>query len=774
MTNGVVGLLGPNGAGKTTLMQMIATVTRPTSGHITFNGIDVAKNPDAIRRRLGYLPQDFGVYENLTAVEFLGYFAALKGVHDRKRIDAMLEMVNLHTVAKRTIGGFSGGMKQRLGIAQALINDPEIVIVDEPTAGLDPEERVRFRNVLADLGIGKLVILSTHIVSDVESIATHIAIMRSGGIVAYAAPEDLLRSAGGNVWEMVVRSDEFDELRRTAKVSGAVRKSDGVHVRLVSRETAPRRHRRRADARRRVPLRHERRTGRGVTEAVQRVAAIVRADFLIRFRRLSTLVIFLLLSFFAYFWIPDPATGRTLMQIGKARVLYNSAAIGMATATLATIFIGLVGFYVTSNAVQRDLNSRCGFVIASTTMKTREYIAGKFAGNLVFLATFVFGFMLVSMAMVLVRGEAPLQPLLFAKQYAILIPSSIVFVAALSIVFESIPFLSGRFGDVVYFFLWVSSLGVVATTLARGGGGVLRYVDFSGFGYFFEETLRTYHTDNMSIGQSPFDKSVPPRVIDGLHLTGGEWLSRISSTFTPLLLLGIALLFFHRFDPARVRAHTARNGKWMQRLNAIAKPFTYPLTMLTRSGGAVLADARVSIASVPLAAIAFIGITIATFAGGHDVLLIGFAPAAVFIADIASRERRAGTTALVYAAPRLRERFVFWKLGSSVVVATLILAAPVVHTALTRPASLVALLVGIAFVCAAATSLGIISSNPKTFVVLFLIYWYIVVNDKGQTAYFDFAGFYKTPPAWVTLIYAALACALVAAAEGVHRVRLRE
>ncbi|HEX7192763.1 MAG TPA: ABC transporter ATP-binding protein [Thermoanaerobaculia bacterium] len=236
MTNGVVGLLGPNGAGKTTLMQMIATVTRPTSGRITFNDIDVAKNPDAVRKRLGYLPQDFGVYENLTAIEFLGYFAALKGVHDRKRIDAMLEMVNLHTVAKRTIGGFSGGMKQRLGIAQALINDPEIVIVDEPTAGLDPEERVRFRNVLADLGIGKLVILSTHIVSDVESIATHIAIMRNGSVIAYAAPEDLLRGVGGNVWEMVVRSEEFDELRRTAKVSGAVRKSDGVHVRLVSRE----------------------------------------------------------------------------------------------------------------------------------------------------------------------------------------------------------------------------------------------------------------------------------------------------------------------------------------------------------------------------------------------------------------------------------------------------------------------------------------------------------------------------------------------------------
>ena len=511
-----------------------------------------------------------------------------------------------------------------------------------------------------------------------------------------------------------------------------------------------------------------------MNETFQRVAAIVRADFLIRFRRLSTLVIFLLLSFFAYIWIPDPSTGKTLMQIGKGRVLYNSAAIGMATAVLATIFIGLVGFYVTSNAVQRDLNSRCGFVIASTTMKTREYIFGKFAGNVVFLATFVCGFMLVSMAMVLVRGEAPLHPLIFAKQYAILVPSAIVFVAALSIVFESIPFLSGRFGDVVYFFFWVGSLGVVASSMEKGGGGFLRYFDFSAFGYLFEETLRTYHTKSMSIGQTTFDKSVPLRVIDGLHLGGDEWLTRLTSTLSPMLILGVALLFFHRFDPARVRARSGRNGKWMQRLNAIAKPFTFPLTMLTARGGAVLADARTSIASVPLAAIAFFAITIATLAGGSQVLLIGIAPAAVFIADIASRERRAGTTALVYAAPHIRERFVFWKLGTALVVTTLVLAAPIVSVALTRPASLAALVVGIVFLCAAATSLGVISSNPKTFIVLFLSYWYIVVNDKGQTPYFDFAGFFKTPPAWVTLIYAGLTVVFLAAAEVVHRFRLRD
>jgi ABC-type multidrug transport system ATPase subunit len=193
---GVLGLLGRNGAGKTTLMQMIATVTRPTAGRIFFRDEDVLARPDTLRRRLGYLPQDFGVYDNLTAFEFLSYFAALKGVRSKAKVQEMLEMVNLHGAANRAVGGFSGGMKQRLGIAQALVNDPDLVIVDEPTAGLDPEERVRFRNVLSELGEGRLVILSTHIVSDIESIATEIAVMKDGALIAMATPEALMRESG--------------------------------------------------------------------------------------------------------------------------------------------------------------------------------------------------------------------------------------------------------------------------------------------------------------------------------------------------------------------------------------------------------------------------------------------------------------------------------------------------------------------------------------------------------------------------------------------------
>lgn len=233
VSGGVLGLLGPNGAGKTTLMQMIATITRPTAGRILFRDHDLARDPERMRCVLGYLPQDFGVYENLTAHEFLAYFAALKGVHGSARVREMLEAVNLHHVAHRTIGGFSGGMKQRLGIAQALINDPEVVIVDEPTAGLDPEERVRFRNLLSDLGAGRLVILSTHIVSDIESIATEIAIMKHGRLVALATPEELLRRADGNVWEIIVSSEHFERFRGQLNVSNAVRRPDGVHVRTV-------------------------------------------------------------------------------------------------------------------------------------------------------------------------------------------------------------------------------------------------------------------------------------------------------------------------------------------------------------------------------------------------------------------------------------------------------------------------------------------------------------------------------------------------------------
>jgi ABC-2 type transport system ATP-binding protein len=230
---GVVGLIGHNGAGKTSLMQMIATLTKPSAGRIEFNGVDIAKRPEAIRTRLGFLPQDFGVYPHLTAREFLRYFAALKGVADGGRIQHLLELVNLHEHADRMAATFSGGMRQRLGIAQALLNDPDVLIVDEPTAGLDPGERLRFRHLLAEIGFEKLVIVSTHIVSDIENMAHQIAVMKTGKLIAFETPESILSSARGQVWEMSVDAPAYSELAASKKVLQAQREGDRYLLRLV-------------------------------------------------------------------------------------------------------------------------------------------------------------------------------------------------------------------------------------------------------------------------------------------------------------------------------------------------------------------------------------------------------------------------------------------------------------------------------------------------------------------------------------------------------------
>lgn len=238
---GVLGLLGPNGAGKSTLMRIAATVLPPTSGSVRWNGADVVRRPDAVRESLGYLPQDTGVYPNLNAREFLRYIAALKGMSGKRaeqRIGELLEQLNLTAAGNRALGGFSGGMKQRVGIAQALLNDPQIVIVDEPTVGLDPEERARFRELITGISGDRIVILSTHIVSDVETIAERVVLIASGSIVADGAPETLASQLSGRVWEGIVSADGLALLRHEYSVTSAVRRRDGVLVRLCA-DVAP-------------------------------------------------------------------------------------------------------------------------------------------------------------------------------------------------------------------------------------------------------------------------------------------------------------------------------------------------------------------------------------------------------------------------------------------------------------------------------------------------------------------------------------------------------
>jgi ABC-type multidrug transport system ATPase subunit len=235
--SGILGLLGPNGAGKSTLMRILATLTRPTRGRVLWNGVDIARDADALRVELGYLPQDFGVYAALSAREFLRFLSAIKGLPANgtgARVEECLAMVGLADVADKRLGDFSGGMRQRVGIAQALLNDPKLLIVDEPTVGLDPEERLRFRHLLTDLAGERLVILSTHIVSDVEASAGELAVMSQGRLRFHGTPEDLIERADGHVWDWTVTPDRLADVRKKHHVSSSLRRPDGIHVRVVS------------------------------------------------------------------------------------------------------------------------------------------------------------------------------------------------------------------------------------------------------------------------------------------------------------------------------------------------------------------------------------------------------------------------------------------------------------------------------------------------------------------------------------------------------------
>ena len=219
---GVHGLLGANGAGKTTLMRMACGVLRPTSGEVRFDGTPIERMGGDYRALLGYLPQDFGYYPEFTALDFMEYLAALKGMGRRAARERSLELlaaVGLSGEERRRIRTFSGGMKQRLGIAQAVLNDPAVLVLDEPTAGLDPKERVRFRNLIASFAQDKVVLLSTHIVSDVESIADDILMMRAGALVLSGRPGELVSKAEGRVWEAVVPAGRAEELEASLTVS---------------------------------------------------------------------------------------------------------------------------------------------------------------------------------------------------------------------------------------------------------------------------------------------------------------------------------------------------------------------------------------------------------------------------------------------------------------------------------------------------------------------------------------------------------------------------
>lgn len=235
--SGMYGLLGPNGAGKSTLMRILATLLSPSSGRALVDGHDVAREQQAVRQLLGYLPQEFGLYKKLSAWEFLDLVGSLKGLTNRARRERQMEQalrqVNLWEQRKQRLGGYSGGMKRRIGIAQALLGDPRLLIVDEPTAGLDPEERVRFRNLLTELSGDRVVLLSTHIVGDIESSCSQLAVLRQGKLAFSGSQRELAARAEGQVWQVAIDERDLPQFKREGRIVSTRRDGSLLQVRMI-------------------------------------------------------------------------------------------------------------------------------------------------------------------------------------------------------------------------------------------------------------------------------------------------------------------------------------------------------------------------------------------------------------------------------------------------------------------------------------------------------------------------------------------------------------
>ncbi len=507
--------------------------------------------------------------------------------------------------------------------------------------------------------------------------------------------------------------------------------------------------------------------------------AIAATDLRLRLRRPATLWLILILSGLAYLFIRDPDTGTGLMVVDGARALYTSQVVAISTAGLAAFLLTFAGFYLTSNTLRRDLLARTGAIIAATPVSSGTYLVGKFLGGSAYLGLVTGAYLLNVMAMHLLRGEGPLEPLTYVVTYLLALGPAIVVVAALALCFECIPLLSGRLGDVAYFFVWTVLVAVGAIAEGRGAG---RFLDVMGIGFIMAEVHTVANAQNIAIGVTPFDPRVAPWVLPPISLTLGTLLPRLTTALFAVPLLLVARLFFHRFDPARVRSGSqTAGGDLIRRVSGLIKPLTRIVSgvgarLVPAAPGAlrpVLAETVMTLCQAPLVLLAWLGVLTTTLVAKaetvtHAVPMALSAILAIALADLSTRDRAAGVQAMLFSMPRLKPDYARIKLGAAALLALLFVLPPALRIAVHAPGAALSLLIAAGFMAALASALGFLTRTPKAFMGVFLLFLYLVLNG-AQLPALDFAGWNGVATGSTRLGYLLMTLLLAGVAEGKHR-----
>jgi len=502
------------------------------------------------------------------------------------------------------------------------------------------------------------------------------------------------------------------------------------------------------------------------------------ADARTRLRRPSTGILVLASALGAWLAIPDPSKGAGLLWIGGARALYTSPALAFATAAFFAFPLSFFGFYLASNALQHDLRTRMAAVVVATPIRNAEYLLGKLAGNAGLLIAATFGFMMAAMAMQAVRGEGPLQPLTFLAQYALILSPCVAWVAAMALVVECAPGISGRLGDALYFFVWSFTVALGVEPWRKAGAQISwfgRCIDYTGLGFIFGEVQRITGTSEFAIGDSGNPVTKPPITFPGLDFTPEAMATRAMGFLVPALLFPLALALFRRFDPASTKSPRGGGRRSLSAiLAALARPLGRPpLAVLDR----LSPDAALTFRARPplvllAAASAVLGLTLPIESVRENLLPAVFAVLSAALADVATRERQAGFATIVFAAPRRRDGFAAWKLATAALVALLFAGVPTARLLITDPKAGVSALVGVLFLAATAVALGIATGTPKTFMGLSLALWYLAMNAKGHTPALDYGGWWAMATPLVQAGWAAATVLATVASFAAHRARL--